>query len=148
MVKAKPVVNAAALDKTINTSVEALTQATSAANDAVVKKSAEAKKMLAEINRHLKKKATLTKRNKTASAKLKKEANATNKSAVAAVVKELTATNAALTKVRTSKAAVLTELVSLRSSSKRLNAYTKAITAADKIINKPAKKRRIVKKLK
>jgi len=148
MVKAKPVVNAAALDKTINTSVEALTQATSAANDAVVKKSAEAKKMLAEINRHLKKKATLTKRNKTASAKLKKEANATNKSAVAAVVKELTATNAALTKVRTSKAAVLTELALLRSSSKRLNAYTKAITAADKIINKPAKKRRIVKKLK
>ena len=91
---------------------------------------------------------SLTKRNTTASAKLKKEASATNKKAVAAVVKELKATNAALTKVRTSKAAVLTELASLKSSSKRLNAYTKAIAAADKVLNKPVKKRRIVKKLK
>ena len=42
MAKAKPVVKAAVLDKTINTSVEALTKATSAANDVVAKKSAEA----------------------------------------------------------------------------------------------------------
>jgi len=148
MAKAKPVAKAAALDKTINTSIEALTKATSAANDAVAKKSAEAKKMLAEIKRHLKKKATLTKRGKTASAKLKKDASAVNKKAVAAVVKDLKATNVVLTKVRTSKAAVLAELASLKSSSKRLNAYTKAIAGADKVLNKPAKKRRKVKKSK
>jgi len=148
MVKAKPVVKATALDKTINASVEALTKASSAADVAVAKKAAEAKKMLAEIRRHLKKKATLTKRNKTASEKLKKDASAVNKKAVAAVVKDLKVTNAALTKVRTSKAAVLAELASLKLASKRLNAYTKAIAAADKVLNKPAKKRRIVKKSK
>ncbi|MFK5948141.1 MAG: L,D-transpeptidase family protein, partial [Methylococcales bacterium] len=45
-------------------------------------------------------------------------------------------------KARASKAVVMTELAALKVSSKRLTAYTKAIAAADKTINKPAKKRR------
>ena len=44
-------------------------------------------------------------------------------------------------KTRASKAVVLTELASLKAASKRLTAYTKAITAADKVLNKPAKRR-------
>lgn len=142
MAKAKPVVKAAALDETINASTESLTKACDNAEIAVTKKTAEAKKLLTEVKRHLKKKATLTKRSKTVAAKLKKDTNAANKKSVAAVAKESKATKAALDKTRASKAVVLTELASLKSASKRLTAYTKAIAAADKVLNKPAKKRR------
>jgi len=142
MAKAKPVVKAAALDKTINASTESLTKACGNAATAVTKKTAEAKKLLAEVKRHTKKKTTLTKRSKTAAAKLKKDTNAANKKAVATVAKELKATKAALDKARASKAVVLTELAALKAASKRLTAYTKAIAAADKALNKPAKKRR------
>ena len=141
MVKAKPVVKAAAIDKTINASTETLTKACGNAETAVTNKSAEAKKLLTEVKRHLKKKVTITKRSKAAAAKLKKDTNAANKKAVAAVAKELNATKAVLDKTRASKAVVLTELASLKSASKRLTAYTKAIAAADKVLNKPAKKR-------
>ena len=142
MAKAKPVVKAAALDKTINASTDSLTKACGDAATAVTKKTAEAKKLLAEVKRHLKKKSTLTKRSKTAAAKLKKDTNAANKKAVAAVAKELKATKAALDKARASKTVVLTELAALKAASKRLTAYTKAIAAANKVLNKPAKKRR------
>lgn len=147
MAKAKPVVKAAALDKTINASIDSLTKACGNAETAVTIKSAEAKKLLAEVRRHLKKKTTLTKRCKTAGAKLKKEANAANKKAVAVVTKELNATKAALDKSRASKAVVLTELASLKAAAKRLTTYAKAIAAADKVLKKPAKKRRAKKKV-
>ncbi len=142
MAKAKPVVKAAALDQTINASIDSLTNACSNAATAVTKKTAEAKILTAEIKRHTKKKATLTKKSKTAATKLKKDTNAANKKAVAAVTKELKSTKAALDKARASKAVVSTELASLKAASKRLTAYTKAIAAADKVLNKPAKKRR------
>jgi len=142
MAKAKPVVKAAALDKTINASIDSLTKACSDAVTAVAKKTAEAKKLLAEVKLHLKKKATLTKRSKAATAKLKKDTNAANKKAVAAIAKELKSTKAALDKARASKTVVLTELAALKVSSKRLTAYTKVISATDKALNKPAQKRR------
>jgi thiamine kinase-like enzyme len=148
MVKAKPVAKAVALDKKINTSVDALSKANSEANAAVTKRTAEAKKLLAEVKRHLKKKTTLTKRSKTASATLKKDANAANRKAGATITKELKTTQSALDKARTGKAVVLTELASLRIASKKLNAYSKAIASCDKALNKPAKKRRIARKSK
>lgn len=146
MAKAKPVVKAVALDRTINAATDSLTKARGNAETAVTKKSAEAKKLLAEVRRHLKKKTTLTKRSKTAAAKLKKDTNAANKKAVAAVAKELKATKTSLEKARANKATVLTELAALKAASKRLTAYTKAIAAADKVLNKPAKKKRSKKK--
>lgn len=146
MEKAKPVAKAAELGKKISNSVDALSKANSEANAAVTKRTAEAKKLLAEVRRHLKKKTTLTKRSKTASAKLKKDANAANRNAVATITKELKTTQSALDKARTGKAVVLTELASLRIASKRLNSYSKAIASCDKALNKPAKKRRIARK--
>ncbi len=65
-----------------------------------------------------------------------------NKKAVAAVAKELNATKNALDKTRVSKAAVSAELAALKAAAKRLTAYTKAIAAADKVLNKPVKKRK------
>lgn len=97
---------------------------------------------MAEVKRHHKKKVTLTKRSKKAAEKLKKDTNASNKEVVATVAKELKTTKSALDKTRASKAVVLTELAALKDSSKRLTVYTKAIAAADKALNKPAKKRR------
>ena len=146
MQKAKPVIKAAALDKKINSSMEALSNASASTALAITKKAVEAKKLTAEVKRHSKKKMTLTKRNKTATTKNKKLPNAANKKAAAAVVKELNSTKAALDKSRANKAVVTTELAALRAAAKRLNAYTKAIAAADKVLNKPVKKKRIAKK--
>ena len=72
---------------------------------------------------------------------MKKDASAANKKAAAAVAKDLKATKSALDKARTNKAKVSAELAGLKSAAKRLNAYTKAIAAADKVLNKPARKR-------
>ena len=72
MVKAKPVIKSAALDKTINASTDSLTKACSNAVTAITNKTAEAKKLVTEIRRYTKRKAILTKRSKTAAARLKK----------------------------------------------------------------------------
>lgn len=148
MVKAKPVIKAAAIDKTINASTDSLTKACNDAVTAITKKTAEAKNLMAEVKRHTKKKAILTRRSKTAATKLKKDPNAANKKAVTDVAKEIKLTSSALDKARTNKAFVSTELAALRAASKRLNAYTKAIAAADKVLNKPVikkRKRKVVK---
>jgi len=145
MAKAKPVVKAVALDKTINASVESLSKATSAANLAVTAKSAEAKKLTAEVRRHTKKKGILTRRNKLVTAKLKKSPDAENKKTVATVAKELKMTAVVLDKARASKAVVAEELSALKAAQKRLIAYSKAITIVDKALNAPKKKRKVVK---
>ncbi len=145
MIKAKPIVKATTLDKTITASTDSLTKACNDAVTAITKKTAEAIKLMAEVKRHTKTKAILTRRSKTAAAKLKKDPNAANKKAVTDVAKEIKLTSSALDKARTNKAIVSTELAALRAASKRLNAYTKAITAADKVLNKPAKRRRMKK---
>ncbi len=140
--KTKTIIKAAALDKTIDTSTDALNVACSSADSAVTAKTAEAKKLTAEVKRFTKKKTTLTKRNKTAAAKVKKDANAANKKAAASVAKDVKATKSALDKARANKAVVAEELAALKAASKRLTAYTKAISAADKVLNKVAKKKK------
>ena len=142
MAKAKTIIKAAALDKTIDASTGALTKACGSANSAVTGKAAEAKKLTVEVKRHTKKKATLTKRNKTAAAKAKKDASAANKKAAVSVAKELKAIKSALDKARANKAVVAAELASLKAASKRLTGYTKAIAAVDKVLNKPVKKKK------
>ncbi len=147
MATAKPVISAADLDKTINTSTEALSKACGAANTAVTKKIAEAKKISTNISRLLKKKATLTKRSKAAVTRHKKSPIAANKKSMDTVAKELKLTQEALGNARAGKIVVLEELSTLRSTAKRVNAYTKAISAADKVLNKPVRKRRVIKKI-
>ncbi|MCW8942369.1 MAG: hypothetical protein OQK93_04250, partial [Gammaproteobacteria bacterium] len=74
--RSKTAVKADALHKKLDAHTESLSTAHGHATTAVAIKTAEAKKLLSEVKRHTKKKATLTKRVKTATAKLKKEANA------------------------------------------------------------------------
>lgn len=142
MAKAKPVIKAAALSKTLDAHAESLSKASSHAFIAVTKKTAEAKKLTADVKRHTKKKATLAKRVKTAAARLRKDANATNKKAAAAVTKELNGIKSALDKSRAHKALVAMELSALNAAKKRLDSYTKAVAAADKVLNKPVKKKK------
>ena len=68
MAKAKPVIKAAALSKTLDAHAESLSKASSHASIAVTKKTAEAKKLTTDVKRHTKKKATLAKRVKTSAA--------------------------------------------------------------------------------
>ena len=148
MAKTKPVVKAAALDKAVNATVDVMSTAATAANSAVIKVAAEVKKLTVEVKRQTKKKGVLAKRNVAAKAKLKKVADATNKKLVSTVGKELKSVTSAQSKARVSKAIVATELASLKVAQKRLNAYSKAIAAADKVLNKPVKKRAKTKKSK
>lgn len=142
MAKSKPIMKAAALDKTITSATESLTKACSNAVAAVTAKQAEEKKLNTQIKQHTKKKATLTKRNKTAAARFKKDPSAVNKKAAATVSKDLNAIKTALEKIRANKTAVSTELSALKAAAKRLTAYTRGISTADKVLNKPAKKKR------
>jgi len=93
MIKAKPIVKATTLDKTITASTDSLTKPCNDAVTAITKKTAETKKLIAEVKRHTKKKAILTRRSKTAAAKLKKDPNAANKKAVTDVAKEIKLTS-------------------------------------------------------
>lgn len=142
MAKSKPIMKAAALDKTITSATESLMKAGSNAAAAVTAKQAEEKKLNTQIKQYTKKKATLTKRNKTAAARLKRDPSAVNKKAAATVSKDLNAIKTALEKTRANKTALSTELSALKAAAKRLTAYTKGINAADKVLNKPAKKKR------
>ena len=146
MPKAKPVIKAAALDKKIATATQSLTAACDDANKAVAKRTAEQKKLIAEIKRHLKKARTLTRKSKTASNKLKKDPSAANRKALADITKEITATRKAKLKAQTTKKSLQEELAALKASAKRLNTYTKAIAASDKVLNKPARKKRVKRK--
>ncbi len=112
-----------------------------------VKKVTENNILQIEIRRHLKKKTILTKRSKAAVTKYKKSPDAASKKSIDAIAKELNLIQVALKKARASKVLVLAELVALRAATKRLSAYTRAITAADKVLNKPVvKKKRSTKK--
>jgi len=73
---------------------------------------------------------------------LKKTDNAVNRKAHKVTEKDLAAVYIAIAKLTLVKSAYAIELVSLKASLKRIAAYTGVLDKADKIQNKPAKKRR------
>ena len=140
VVKKKSVVKNVSLVKVIDTTLANLDMATSNGSAALARATKSSKQAAAEGKRISKKRVTLIKRRKAAAAKAQKNPIAVNKSALKAVDKELAAIRKAAAKNKTVKAANFDELSGLRTSCKRLNAYTKAIAAADKVLNKPKKK--------
>ena len=136
----KTIIKSSALNKTIDAATSSIETASNDASKAVDKVTSDAKKLTAEVKRHTKKRSTLTKRKKTTAARQKSNPNAENRKALAAVVKELKTTISAQDKARTNKAKTTDELTALRDASKKLNAYSKAIAAADRALNKPKKK--------
>lgn len=146
--KTNKVVSCASSEKSVNAALESLTDMLAASAKAVIAVGKENKTLAAAAKRLSKKRAALTKKKKNASARVKKEANADNKKALKAIVKELTSVKNEASKIATKKTAVLAELNGLKTVSKRAAAYTKAIDSADKVLNKPKKKKRKKKAVK
>mgnify|MGYP003624287049 CR=1 FL=1 len=141
-VSKKKIIKNAALAKVIDSSLTNLEAATANGAKALALATKNSKQSAAEGKRLSKKRVTLIKRRKTASAKVQKDPIAANKKALSAVDKELAAIRKAAAKNKIVKAANFEELSGLRVSCRRLSAYNKAITAADKVLNKPKKKTR------
>ncbi len=138
----KTVIKNAALVKVIDTSLANLEAATANGAKALALATKNSKQSSTEARRLSKKRVTLIKRRKTAAAKAQKDPIAANKKALNAVDKELAAIRKAAAKNKVVKAARFEELSGLRVSCRRLSAYSKAVIAADKVLNKPKKKTR------
>jgi len=141
-VSKKKIIKNAALAKVIDSSLSNLEAATANGAKALAVATKNSKQSSAEGKRLSKKRITLIKRRKTASAKVKKDPIAANKKALNAVDKELAAIRKAAAKNKLVRVANFEELSGLRVSCRRLSAYSKAIAAADKALNKPKKKTR------
>jgi len=140
--KKKPIAKSASVEKNIAVALERLDAACTEGDKAVAARSKIAKKLNAESRRLNKKRATLVKRSKVAAVKAKADPSAANRKALREAVTELAATRKALVKTRAAKAVNSPELKALKAAQRQANAYGKAIVQADKVLNKPAKKRR------
>jgi hypothetical protein len=136
----KRIASSASIDKKIGTAVETLQAVYGDVTKAVVTRSAAAKKLTRETRSLSKKRATLVKRKRTATNRVRKTPSAETRKALRTVTAELNAVSKVLPKSREQKAANAQELASLKASLKRASAYLKEIAKADKVLNKPRKK--------
>jgi hypothetical protein len=140
--KKKPIAKSASVEKNIAVALERLDAACTEGDKAVAARSKIAKKLNAESRRLNKKRATLVKRSKVAALKAKADPSAANRKALREAVTELAATRKALAQTRAAKAVNSPELAGLKVAQRQANAYGKAIVLADKVLNKPKKKRK------
>jgi len=138
----KTVVKSASLEKVIETSLAALNAANGSGEKAVAALTKNAKTLSAEGKRLSKKRATLTKRKKATSAKLKKTNDAATRKLLKATTAELNSVKKVAAKSSASRSANSAELKGLKAQAKRARAYISVLEKADKVLNKPAKKRR------
>ncbi|MDH3947726.1 MAG: hypothetical protein OEU74_02085 [Gammaproteobacteria bacterium] len=136
------VVKSASLEKVIENSLAALNAANNDGEKAVAALSKTAKTLTSEGKRLSKKRATLSRRKKTATAKLKKANNAETRKLLKVTEKELNSVKKLAAKSAANKSANSNELNGLKAQTKRTKAYLAALEKADKILNKPKKKRR------
>lgn len=139
-------IKSSAVEKTIDTAVSNMTQVCEDAAKAVADQTKEAKKLLLESRRASKKRATLMKRKKTATNRLKKDPTADNRKALKAVEKEIALVSKGLVKTRADKAAVTAELAALRANFKRVKTYLGVIGKADRALNQHKKRKPRAKK--
>ena len=140
--KEKTIAKSASVEKNIATALEKLNAACTDGDRAVAARSKIAKKLNAESRRLNKRRGTLVRRSKAAAAKAKAAPSAATLKSLREAVTELAATRKALVKTRAAKAVNSPELKALKAAQRQANAYGKAIVQADKVLNKPAKKRR------
>lgn len=138
----KSVAKSASVEKVIGNAMTALAAANSDGEKAVATLSKIAKKLTTEGKRLSKKRATLTKRKKATTTKVKKDGSADAKKLLKATIKELNAVKKDAAKSLAAKTANNAELKGLKVSAKRTKAYLAVIAKADKVLNKPKKKRR------
>lgn len=140
--KKKTIAKSASVEKNIATALEKLNAACTDGDRAVAARSKIAKKLNAESRRLNKRRGTLARRAKAAGAAAKAAPSAATRKALREAVTELMATRKALAKARVAKAVNSPELKALKAAQRQANAYGKAIAQADKVLTKPAKKRR------
>ena len=148
MAKAKksPVAKSAVVEKSIVSSLETLAKVCKDAERAVTVRAAEVKKLMLQMKRLSKRKVVLSKRKKTLAEKNKKAPAADLKKQLRETEKELNAAKKDYAKLKVSKQAASEELANLRAHLKRVTAYMKVIKSADKALEKPKKKKRVVRK--
>ena len=148
MATAKKLATSASIAKNIEIATENLFAAKNNGDASVKTLDKERKKLLAENKRISKKTAVLSKKKKAAATRLKKCPSAANRKAVNVITKELAALKKIGVSTRAASSANSEELKAIKASVKQAAAYLTVIVKADKLLNKPKKKRakkRVVK---
>ena len=135
-------VKGAASHKAVDSAVATINDIAASATNAVIAVDKEYKKLQKTAKSLSRKRATLMRKTRTAAKRLKKDVSVANKKAVAVIKKDVAAVKKEAEKVNKLKSTVSEELAALKAASKRAVAYAKSVTAADKVLNKPKKKRR------
>lgn len=120
------------VEKTLQSALEKLAEASSAVDKAVTIRARDAKKLATATKRLTKRKASLGKRRKLAAARARKSPSGETRQALRAVSKELASTVKELAKARTLKAANASELALLRATQRRTKGYRKGIARVDR----------------
>ena len=139
--KAKKTVKGAAHLKVVDSAIDTINDVAAAATKAVIATGKEYKKLAKTAKSMNKKRASLMKKLKTAANRLKKDANAVNKKAVNVIKKDIVVVKKEVAKITAHKTVIAEELAVLKSASKRAVAYAKGVASADKVLNKPKKKK-------
>lgn len=140
--KKKKIAKSAAVEKNLATAMDKLATACTEGDAAVASRAKDSKKLLSQVRRLSKRKATLQRKKQTAKRKVDKDPSADTRRNLREVTKDLAATTKELAKARAAKAANALELSALKAAHKRANAYQKAISKIDKQLSKPRKTRR------
>ena len=138
----RPIAKSAAVEKNITVALEKLGAASTDGDKAVAARSKISKQLNTESRRLNKKRGVLLRRGKVAAAKAKATPNAEARKALRETASELAAVRKALAKNKAAKAVNTPELAALKAAQRQATAYGKAIAQADKVLNKPKKKRR------
>ena len=140
--KAKKTVKGATHLKVVDSAIDSINDVAAAATKAVIATEKEYKKLTKAAKSVNKKRASLMKKAKIAANRMKKDASSANKKAVSVIKKDIAAIKKELAKHKSVKTVVSEELATLKSASKRAVAYAKVVAGADKVLNKPKKKKR------
>ncbi len=139
--KKKPVTRNSVIAKTLESSVSNLVAALVKVDKAVTVKSSQSKKMMNETRRLKKRRLSQMGKKKRAIAADRKGSTGATRKIVRSITAELGATKKALVKTTAARQAVLQELTGLNDSQKKLRAYVKGITAADRKMARPKRRR-------
>ena len=144
--KTKTIAKSAAVQSKIAVALGALGAACTDSNQAVATRTKTNKKLTTELKQLNRRRRVLAKRKLTAATKAKKVPGVETRKALRAADKDLVATRKALVKARAAKAGNSGELAGLKTAQRQSNAYWKAITQVDRVLNKPKKAKRAKRK--
>lgn len=137
----KSVTRNSVIAKTLESSVSNLVDALEKVDEAVTIRSSQSKKMMNETRRLKKRRLTQVGKKKRATVAVKKNSSADTRKALRSITSELSATKKALVKATVARQAVLEELSGLKESQKKLRAYVKGISVADRQMTRPKRRR-------